>query len=300
MTSPADQAATAARIGVGAGLLGVDVDWIIEQIIESSGGLEGATVFTDADVRTLTVGATVPDDKWTPRHMARLAAGITTSKALARMSIARVGRRWLETGSGLFGAKGEGMAGMYATLAVHGPASLDEDIATTTAVGLDQTIANELAARLSTLTKGGERRPRVIRTTAFTGDEPTNHVIEIGAEVPHDVIDLITSLASELQITSAQLKLIKGVHQILAGGRSVWVRIGASQHALEPGVTLTYASVTLDNAMRVINGLSSTDGAMQRWGFLVGALGATDVSALEVHLGPRDPMPARFGLVVRP
>ena len=299
MTSPADQAATAARIGVGAGLLGLDVDWIVEQLIESTGGLEAATVFTDADVKTLTIGAAVPDDKWTPRHMSRLASGITTSKALARMSIARIGQRWAEAGSGFAGAKGEGMAGMFATLVVHGPASLDEDVTTATAVGLEQSMADQLAARLSRLTHGGERRPRVIRTTVFTGDEPTNHVIELGAEVPPDVIDQIASLASELQITAAQLKLIRGIHQILAGGRSVWVRVGASQQALEPGVTLTYASVTLDNAMRVINGLSSTDGAMSRWGSLVGALGATEVSPLEIRLGPRDPMPARLGLVVR-
>ena len=282
MTSSDDQAATAARLGVAAQLLGFEVQPMVEQVLTAADGIGALTVFTDANVRSIGIGSELPDDEWTARRVTQLAKDVAPSKALARAAVIRSGNRWVEVSNAV------------ATLAIEGVASLDDDIALGRTLGFDDTVLADLDRRLRHLSAGGERRRRVLRTSV----SPEPDLIELGVEVPGDVTTHLAELAGELGIGDAQLKLVSSVHKILAGGRSVWARIGARPHALEEGVTITYANVALENCVRVVNGLSTKDDAVQRWGTLVGALAAPDVQIVEMTLGRGDPMPARFGLHV--
>lgn len=283
MTSSGDQAATAARLGVAAQLLGFEVQGLVEHVVSASDGLRNLTVFTDANVRTIGIGGELPDDEWTARRVTQLAKDVSPSKALARAGVIRQGSRWVEASLGV------------ATLAIEGMASLDDETAIARTLGFDEAVVAALDRRLRHLSAGGERRRRLLRTTVSS--EPDR--IELGVEVPVDVTTHIAELAGELGIGAAQLKLVTNVHKILAGDRSVWVRCGARPHAVEEGVTITYSNVKLENCVRVVNGLSTNEDAVQRWGTLVGALASTEVQLVELTLGPADPMPARFGLHVR-
>ena len=292
------QATATARIGVAGELLGVDVGWMVEQLVAATDAFADGAVLTDANVRTLTLGVTLAEDAWTPRRMARLSSGITAATVLASAAVARSGLRWLEVGSGPAGPRGIGMDGYHATLAIQGAASLDEDLAVAAALGASTQTTHALDHRLRTLALGGERRPRLLRVTVYAGDDGDTTSIELGVQVPRDVVDRLHELAEPLGISAPQLKLLARVHAILAGDAPVWIRTGGTLAGPTPGVTLTYARVSLDTCQRVVHGLSTRDDALQRLGTLVGSLGATDAELVELTAGRGDPMPARIGLVV--
>lgn len=290
-TSPSAQAAIGARVAVAAQQLGIDAQSLLEQLFQVASSFTGVVVLTDADVRTFGVAIDLADDAHLAARMAALAAGVSGSKALARAAMARPGLRQVERAIGAGGPTGEGMAGVVAALSVVGPATLDEDLAAATAIGMDPDAATALGDRLVALTGGGELRTRLVRTTIYPGPPGHDAMVELATEAPPD---LLARLAHPLlDIGAAQRKLLGNIHPILASTAPVWVRCGTG-----PGVTLVYRDLSLDTCQHVVHGLATRDDAMGRWGSLVGALGATHAPWLELALGPVDPIPARLGLAV--
>lgn len=280
-----------ARVAVAARQLGIDAQSMLEQLFQVASGFLGVVVITDADVRTFGVAIDLADDEYLATRMAALAAGISGSKALSRAAMARPGLLQVERGIGANGPTGEGMSGVFAVLSVAGAASLDDDLAAATAIGMDPDAATAIGNRLLLLTGDGNARPRLVRTTIYPGSPGRDSMIELACEAPPDLLSRLARTG--LDIGGAQLKLLGNIHPILAANAPVWVRCGTS-----PGVTLVYRDVSLDTCQHVVHGLATYADAMARWGTLVGALGARGASWLELSLGPVDPVPARLGLAV--
>lgn len=292
-TSPTQQAVVGARVAVAAQQLGIDVQSMLEQLFQAASGFDGVVVLTDADVRTFSVAIDLGDDQLLASRMAALAAGISGSKALSRAAMARPGLRQVERGIGANGPTGEEMSGVFAALSVVGPATLDEDLAAATAIGMDPDAATALGNRLLQLTGDGGAHPRLVRTTIYSGSPGRDSMIELACEAPPDLLARLSRPGPGLDIGAAQLRLLANIHPILAANAAVWVRCGTG-----PGVTLVYRDVSLDACQHVVHGLATRGEAMARWGTLVGALGARRAPWLELSLGPIDPVPARLGLSV--
>jgi hypothetical protein len=298
--NPADQAAIAARIGVAARLLSIPADTLVQHLIDvTSGVLLDPVVFSDADLRTFAVGTAIgSDDTWLARRAAQLAAGISGSKALARAAAARRGDVWIERALGRGGSTAAGLDGVSATVAIAGTATLDDDLAAIGAIGASSAAVDALAARLRMFEPEVARRDRLVRITVYSGPSGRDTTIELGAQLGDDALAKIR--ASDLHVSAAQLRLLDQVHPILAGGRPAWLRCGIAADALEPHATLMYPGATLDNALRVVGGLANESGAESRFGTFAGALGAGRARAIELAIGPHDPIRMRVGLPVAP
>ncbi|MCW5805810.1 MAG: hypothetical protein KIT31_25795, partial [Deltaproteobacteria bacterium] len=156
-----------------------------------------------------------------------------------------------------------------------------------------------LAARLRLLDPEDGLRDRLVRITVYSGPDGRDTMVELGAQLGDDALARIR--AADLGCSPAQLRLLDQIHPILAGGRPVWIRCAVATDVatgLLPGATLTYPGGTLDHALRVVGGLSTTDGASARFGAFVGALGADRVRSIELAIGPSDPVRARIGVPV--
>jgi hypothetical protein len=295
-----DQAAVGARIGVAAALVGISAETMVRHIGDvASGPLVDPVAFTDADVHSFGIGTALSgDDLWLARRMASLAAGISPSKALARAAVARRGDLWIERAIGSGGSAGSGLDGVLATLAIAGTATLEDDLAVASAIGIPAAAQAALADRMRLLEPEDGARDRLVRVTVYSGPEGRDTMLELGAQLPPDALDRIrNAFSGPGGCSGAQLRLLDQVHPILAAGRPVWIRCAVT-HELVPGATLAYSGNTLDNALRVVNGLSTSDGASTRFGAFVGALGADRVRFIELSIGPTDPVRARMGVAV--
>lgn len=270
----------AARIGVASGALGVAAVDLVEHLGEvSDGPLRDLIVWTDADIALLGVSASLPArDSLLPRRMTLLSAGITRSPALARTVAARTGEVWIERWS-------DGRA----TVSIMGQGTLDDDVAAVGAVAMAAAEAQQLGGRLALVTDDGPAL-RLVRTTVRRGDVER---YELGVQAgPDDVLARIEQHAATLEIGAAQLRLLHNVHAILAHGRPVLVRATMLGAVVQPGITITYGAQSIDHALRVITGLTNRRDAAARFGTLTGSLGSTRAKAVELQLGPRDPIPA--------
>lgn len=291
---------TATRLATAGALLDLDAAAPIDKLVKVTDRMTGAMAFTDADVRTFAVGVDLPNDEWLARRMVTLAEGVSPSKFLSRAAVGRAGAMWVERGTGRAGAGGEGMAGMYATLAIAGKATLRDDLDFCAAVGLEAAALAEARARLTALGDDGGNVDRVVRVTIYSGQAPEDATVELGRPAPPDLIAKLKKAAASFGIGAPQLRLLDQIHPILEKTPPVWVRIATRADVPLPGVVLAYNSVPLETCQRVVNGLANDqDAGMRRFGTLVGALGVeTGARSLELALGPVDPVPVRFGLVV--
>jgi hypothetical protein len=290
----ADQVAIAGRIGLVTKLIGAGETLHSHVVDVTSGALLDPVVFTDADVRTAGIASALdPDDLWLPRRMATLASGISGAKALARAVVARRGELRIERAVGAGGPTAPGLDGVSASLAITGPASLDDELAVASAIGLSDGAVAALGDRLRALAGDPARRDRIVRVTVFSGPAGHDMTIELGAPV-----DDVLAVLAVADATPAQIRLLERVHPILAAGRPAWLRCGVTADALDPGATLVYGPTSLDTARHVVSGLATTEFAEGRFAALVSAAGADAASWLELAIGPVDPIRLRIGVPV--
>lgn len=295
-----DHVAIAARIGVAAALLGIPADAMIAQLIDVAGGLTNAMVFSDADLVSLGLGVELPSDPYLARRAANLAAGVSGSKWLSALAMARAGDRWVQRGIGPDGPGGLGPRGVTARFAVVGPATLTDDLAVAAAVGVSPAARESLSGRLRGLTEDADGlRERLVRATVFSGPTGKDATIELATQATGALLERIRAVAPAFGIGDAQVRLLEQIHPVLSGGRSVWVGVAATADAILPGVTVSYGPQSADHALRVVSGLASRRDAVARFGSVMGAIGADQVRTLEVSLGPIDPVPMQFGAVVK-
>ena len=185
---------------------------MLEHLVTVAGKLASPVVFVDPDVATLTLGTVIVDDGWLARRMAQLAHGVSGSRALARAAMARAGALWIERGVGRDGISGEGLAGTFATLAIAGPATLDDDLAVARAIGIAPDAASALGARLRALGDHGEMRPREVRVTVYAGQEPDGMAVELG----FDTVRVGTAPLPDTTVGHPDLSLDDAIHAVTA------------------------------------------------------------------------------------
>jgi hypothetical protein len=281
-----EQAAIGARLGLALNALGIDAWDLAKHLGEvSDGPLRDVLVWTNADVSVLGLSASLRgDDPLLPRRMALLAAGITGSPALAQTVTARKGDVWIERWS-------DGRA----AVAMMGRATLADDTSALGTLAFAGDEARQLGDRLALLSDRGPAL-RMLRTTVRRGEVET---YDLGVQVDASTaLAKLAQHAGELGIGDPQLRLLRNVHAVLAHGRPVLLRATMRAAVPQPGVAISYGAQTLDHALRVITGLATRSDAAKRFGTLTGALGSSAAKAVELQLGPVDPVPALVALDV--
>ncbi len=280
--------ANAAKIGVAAAHLGIVADPIYDRLrflLDDFGMLAWFRI--DQSALAVVSGISPgPDRAATLRD---LSVGIARLDALS--PLATHGELTIEIGVD--------PAGVYATVASHGDATLAEDAAVAQALGVTATAWQTVADRLTAL-GGSEHRVRRLSTTIRASGAVTIGITgALRASEPNagNPWAAFVALAPTLGASGAQLRLLERVHPILEGSGPVNARITVRDGAVEDPLVLEYASQNLDTGMRIVDGLGAA-GAVKRFGHFVGAFGGEHVQAIELTVGAIDPMPARLGVVI--
>ncbi len=296
VASLADQAAIGDRLARVAKVFGSGESLHRHLLEVTSGVLVDPVAFTDADVQLVGISsALAPTEPWLAGRMAALTAGVSGSRALPRAVIARHGALRIERMIGVGGSTAQGLEGGSATLAITGPATLDDDVAAATDIGLSAGIARALGDRLAALTGDRTSRERMVRVTVFSSPEGHDSTIELATALTGDALAAIRAA----NVTEAQRRLLERVHPILAAGQPVWVRCGATAEALDPHTTLVYAATPLAHVRSIVTGLATSDAAVARFAAVAAGAGADQASAIELAIGPLDPMRLRISVAVK-
>jgi hypothetical protein len=265
-------------------------------MIEVRGGLAGVGVFVDGALGRFGIGLELPpNDPYLPQRAASMAAGISGSGMLQKAVLAQAGDIGLELSRGVDNTL-PGLDGPHATISIAHEATRAEALAIASTLGVSGATLIALGARLALLEGMDKRVERLLRVTVFPGPAGHDSMIELGVQQPATVLDRIIAAASSLSIGGPQQRLLANVHPILAGSKPVIVRCAVVGGALMPGATITYFDHAIDHARRVLSGLVPSEDVARKLGTVVGALASDSVWALELALGPKDPVPARVGL----
>jgi hypothetical protein len=286
MSPTRSSAEIATRVGVAGGALGIVADDLVPHIADvTQEQLQNVLVWTDADTTLLGVSTALPkNDPVLPRRMTVLSAGIVAdSPILSQTALCRPGLIWIERWSN-----------DVATVNVGGDSTADADVAALASVVIGESAPRQLADRLALLVPG-DRRNRVIRSSLRKGKV---EVYEMAVEAPADVLGAITANAAALGIPDVQVRLLGNIHDIMARGKPVLVRARMHGGVIQSGITIVYASQTLDHTFRAVNGLATRADSIARLGTLTGSLGTEDVAAIELQLGAGDPLPLRIAFAL--
>jgi len=279
----AASASLAARLGGAGGELGIAVERLprhLEKVVE--GPLVEPVVWTNADVTQLGLTSALPcSELLRPRRMTVLREGISGSLALPQLVVARPGAVWIERWS-----DGRAIA------SVVGNATLADDVAALAAISLAADTARTLGDRLDLLAGAGQA-VRLLRVSVRPHDVET---YELGAQTDPDVVLRVIRNAAALGVPAAQLRLLEQLHAVLPKNLPVMVGAGMLGATALPGVSIAYGAPPLDQAMRVITGLTTRPDAAARFATLTRALGSDRIVAVVLQLGEGTPMPVRLAL----
>lgn len=292
----------AERLRAAAAVAMVHADALIEALANATGGLADAVAFTDADVETLGVEVTLPEDPWLARRAAALAHGISPSKALSRAALARRGQLRAGFWIGSEQRSGRGLAGWSSSLSITGDATLDDDLAAATAIALSPAAREALSGRIRALTDDDPgRRARILRTVVHGVDALGHHTtLELGAPATPSIVERLIEVAPAFEIDATHLVALTGAHMLLRGEDPPWTRVPAIPERAVAGVTVGYGAQPAEIALRVLGTLARSPEAITRFGAWMDTLGASAVDSFELVLGsPGHPIGTRIGMAIR-
>ena len=275
-----------ACVAAAAAALGIAGEDLVPHLADvTTDALNDVRVWTDADTSLLGVTTSLPcDDKFLPRRMIVLAAGIVpNSPILAGAILARVGDLWIERWSD-----------NVAIVNSAAEATLADEVDTMANVAIGAAGPTALGERLTRLVPA-DRRRRVLRAQLR---KRRVEVYELGVEAPADVLSAILANADALGVPPVQAKLLGTLHGPLAHGGNVMIRARMFGGVVQPGITIAYGPQSLAHTLRVVTSLASRKDAAARLGTLTGALKTERVVAIELELGTTHPVPLRVALAM--
>lgn len=288
-------AARATRVGLALEALELPTDDGVARLMHAFEGVPRELVVTcDADVRRLGVAIPVPvTDLALPRRLAGLvaeAAGHPGTTALGRATLAWGGAPradgWLE----------RSLDRAY-TLSIVADETLEAAVVALGASAEADAAAATVGSRLVRL--GVRTGQGTFRLMASALPNDVSRLSLAGVAGP-DLLDRLDDLSDELQISAAQRSLLRGIHPIYAPGRedSALIELSMIGGQVEPGLTIHYGPQSIDHVLRAVRGLATHADAEQRFGTLVGTVGATRAVDLALRLGRVDPIPLHVTLEV--
>lgn len=269
------------RIASAARVAGKSADVVIAHLAEVAGELQNITAFTDADGRTFGLRVDLPRDPDLARRGWTLGAGVTSSRALASLLVARKGAARVESALGSETGPARGLGGGFASVLVSGPATLADDLEILGALGVEGDVREDVTARLRcAIDDSGDLAPRTLRAIGFRGPEDDNTIFEIGRRAPESTVERIEQHARTLQIARWQL----GVFDDLVGSPQS-VRAILRPDVLVPGVVVVYGEQPMAAAQKLIVRLGVTYDAWLRFAEMCHLLRANVVRRVEITLG---------------
>ncbi len=285
-TPPPLGLARATRFGVAAGLLGIDAGPIVDRLHHLVETEYGILAWLAIDARALAAAALLERTTDVTGTLRELSVGLCGRDALSPLG-------GVDAKELVMLELGVDRAGTYITAYAHGETELDADATLATSLGVTAAAWATLRERLIQVGGAALGERRISVTVRATG-EP---VVAIARPLRRtdDAQPAADPLARVLRLgaTEPQQHLLPRIHAILAQDHPVFARVdGASSR-----VDLVYGPNTLENALKVATNLGG-DELAKRFGTFTGALGADGVHAIELALGPTDPLPARIAVAI--
>lgn len=187
--------------------------------------------------------------------------------------------------------------GVAAAVRVIGERELADDLATAAALGIAGATCVALADQLAHLPdpRGG----LVARVTAGALEVELGRVVPATDATRDAVLAAIAAIAAAVGVSTHQRTLIAQIHPVLARGQGALVALTATARGLAPRMSIRYAPMPWDTALRFATGLYLGDTAT-RLGRFAGAVGGEQVAWLDLILGPSEPPVAWIAAAQRP
>jgi hypothetical protein len=283
------------RVRAAGEVVGKAPEAVLEQLRMVAGELRDPTLFTDAEARTFGMRVDFPDDEWVARRASTLEHAISGSKALAQVAVARRGTIRAERGIGAEGRPAIGMAGVFTSVIITGPGSLDDDLVVARAIGFS-TVIDAVAARLRHLEPDVLVVPRQLRTIVYSAGAGEDTELELGVRATIETFDRIVRNATELGLSPADLAWLDALYPQPLSGAPLWVRVGATLAEPRRGLTLVFGAQSTGSAIELVRQLAPTaEAKFERW---FDATGAPGIRTIELSLGGPKPI-AWIGADVR-